>query len=102
MDFLLETVPKFPVLNEGITLLLKNLQKPILILRATDVVSYFDDIMHFMGFLGKFLDVLWFLEECRALSSGRGESGLENYGTGLVIYGTYQKVSLEYSNSLLS
>ncbi|KAJ8737618.1 hypothetical protein PYW08_000213 [Mythimna loreyi] len=55
VNYLLESVHHLPVLNEELVLLLKNLQKPILLINSSDIVSYFDEIMHFMGFIAYLL-----------------------------------------------
>ncbi|XP_075990592.1 cilia- and flagella-associated protein 69-like isoform X2 [Anticarsia gemmatalis] len=55
VDYLVETVHKLPVLKEGLELLLRNLMKPILLNANSDVITYFENISDFIGFMGYLL-----------------------------------------------
>ncbi|XP_045510297.1 uncharacterized protein LOC123705525 [Colias croceus] len=55
MDFLITNLPQKPQLREGLTLLLRNVEKPILLLVASDVIKYFETLQNYFGFLGYLL-----------------------------------------------
>ncbi|XP_050360674.1 uncharacterized protein LOC126780335 [Nymphalis io] len=55
MEYLVENLGKKPNLREGTVLLLKNLDKPILLTVASDVVSQFDELTRYIGFLSYLL-----------------------------------------------
>ncbi|KAJ8737357.1 hypothetical protein PYW07_000628 [Mythimna separata] len=55
MDYLLETMFRLPFMSELLTELLRNLDNPIPLLKSSDIVTYFDDIVYFMGFMAYLL-----------------------------------------------
>ncbi|KAH9636475.1 hypothetical protein HF086_002175 [Spodoptera exigua] len=55
LKYLLEAVVQFPNLKPELVSLLKNFNGPILLLKASDVVTYFDKIKQFIGFMGYLL-----------------------------------------------
>ncbi|XP_032526982.2 uncharacterized protein LOC116777504 isoform X1 [Danaus plexippus] len=52
MDFLVENLNQKPCLREGTILLMKNMDKPILLRVASDVINQFEKLRHYIGFLG--------------------------------------------------
>ncbi|CAH0703764.1 unnamed protein product [Spodoptera exigua] len=55
LKYLLEAVVQFPCLKPELVSLLKNFNGPILLMKASDVVTYFDKIKQFIGFMGYLL-----------------------------------------------
>ncbi|XP_013184784.2 uncharacterized protein LOC106130482 [Amyelois transitella] len=51
----METQTKAPGLRSGLVSLLKNIDKPILLNVSSDVVTYFELLRHYLGFLGYLL-----------------------------------------------
>lgn len=54
LNFLVETIPKERDLEHILVLLLKNAEKPILLNAASNIVTYFEKLRDYIGFLGKF------------------------------------------------
>lgn len=54
MDFLVENLNQKPCLREGTILLMKNMDKPILLRVASDVINQFEKLRHYIGFLGNY------------------------------------------------
>ncbi|CAH1647817.1 unnamed protein product [Spodoptera littoralis] len=52
LNYLLEAVADYPILKPGLVSLLKNLKHPIFLVKASDVVTYFDKLMNFIGYIG--------------------------------------------------
>ncbi|KAF9797909.1 hypothetical protein SFRURICE_016553 [Spodoptera frugiperda] len=52
VSYLLESVSRFPFLKPGLVSLLENLKHPIFLIKSSDVVTHFDMIMHFIGYIG--------------------------------------------------
>ncbi|CAH2103080.1 unnamed protein product [Euphydryas editha] len=55
LDYLMDNLKRKPNLREGTILLLKNMDKPILLTLASDVVSQFDTLTRYVEFLGRHL-----------------------------------------------
>ncbi|XP_026500645.2 uncharacterized protein LOC113404100 [Vanessa tameamea] len=55
LEYLVENLGNKPNLREGTVLLLKNLDKPILLTAASNIVSQFDELTRYVGFLSYLL-----------------------------------------------
>ncbi|XP_059059905.1 uncharacterized protein LOC131853107 [Achroia grisella] len=55
LDYVIEAQNKHSVLKEVLKLLLENMDKPILLNAASDVVTYFEPLRKYLGFLGYLL-----------------------------------------------
>ncbi|KAM3968388.1 uncharacterized protein ACR2FA_004032 [Aphomia sociella] len=55
LEYLVEEENKEPALKEALTLLLMNMEKPILLNAASDVITYFELLRKYLGFMGYLL-----------------------------------------------
>lgn len=62
LNFLVETIDKKHTLQENLALLLKNLDKPIILSAASDVNTYFEMIKNYIGFLGSYYQDIDFIK----------------------------------------
>ncbi|CAK1554778.1 unnamed protein product [Leptosia nina] len=58
LEYLLENIPRKKHLREGLTLLLRNMEKPILLTAASDVVTHFEALEKYLGYMGYLLTQL--------------------------------------------